>query len=78
MKKSKKFNTDFLYSTPNFLSGAGTAMNLAGNYYEYNVSISDTEADFNAIRNDFDMIGQDINDVLEIICKDKKKFITSK
>lgn len=78
MKESKRFNTGFLFSTPSFLSGAGTVINLAGNYYEYNVSASDCEADYNAIKNDFDMIGQDMNDVVKIVASDKNKFITSK
>lgn len=76
--KESRFNTGFLFSTPDFLSGAGTVINLAGNYYEYNISNSDSEADYNAIKNDFDMIGQDMSDTVESISVDKNKFITSK
>lgn len=78
MKESKRFNTGFLFSTPSFLSGTGTVINLGGNYYEYNVSPSDCEADFNAIRNDFDMIGQDMNDAVKSLSSDENKFIASK
>lgn len=66
MKKSKKY-TDILFSTPSFLSGAGTVINLAGNFYEFNISESEEEADCTAIRNDVDMIGQDMHEVLETL-----------
>lgn len=78
MKKQKRFVTDFLFSTPTFLSGAGTAINLAGNFYEFNSSDSDFEADKKAIENDFNMIGQDIYDVIDKIKEDKKVLISAK
>lgn len=78
MKKQKKYITDFLFSTPSFLSGAGTVINLAGNFYEFNSSDSGFEADEKAIENDFRMIGQDISDVIEKIKEDKKVLISSK
>lgn len=62
MKKRKRFITGFLYSDSSFLSGAATSINLAGNFYSYNVSETDKEADIRAIYNDFAMIGQDITD----------------
>jgi hypothetical protein len=78
MKKQKRFVTDFLFSTPTFLSGAGTAINLAGNFYDFNSSDSGFEADKKAIENDFNMIGQDIYDVIDKIKEDKKVLISSK
>ena len=78
MKKQKRYTTGFLFSTPSFLAGAGTVINLAGNFYEFNSSDSGFEADENAIENDFRMIGQDISDVFEKIVKDKKLLISSK
>lgn len=59
MDKESKFYTGFLFSTDNYLTGAGTIINLGGNYFEYNVTESG-EADCVAIRNDFEMVGQDI------------------
>lgn len=56
--------SDFLFSTPNFLVGAGSVMNIAGNYYSFNESESESEADAKAIENDFRMVGQDIYNVL--------------
>jgi hypothetical protein len=77
MKKQKRYTTGFLFSTPSFLSGAGTVINLAGNFYEFNSSDSGLEADEKAIENDFRMIGQDFFDVIENIKKDKKVLISS-
>lgn len=57
MKKQKRFTTGFLFSTPSFLSGAGTVMNISGNYYDFNSSETGSEADKKAIENDFRMIG---------------------
>lgn len=63
--KTKRFTTGFLFSSSSYLSGASTVINLAGNFYDYNSSDNEFEADEIAIENDFRMIGQDIYDVLE-------------
>jgi hypothetical protein len=65
MKKQRRFNTGILYSTSTFISGAATVINLAGNFYNYNASLTGVEADYQALANDFSMIGQDFNDVIE-------------
>lgn len=75
MKKPKKVFTDFLFSTPDFTTGAGSVMNLFGNYYEFNTSINGFEADHTALSNDFNMIGQDIRDILDEISIDRKKLV---
>ncbi len=64
MRKRNRYITGFLYSDNSFLAGAATSFNLAGNFYEYNLSDSDQEADSKAISNDFAMVGQDISDSL--------------
>lgn len=71
----KKFRTDFLFVTPTFLTGAGSVLNLAGNYYEFNTSESGYEADCMAIKSDFDMIGQDIQEVFTKIQGKQKPVI---
>lgn len=78
MKKQKRYSTDFLFSTPSFLSGAGTVMNLAGNFYEFNSSESGFEADEKAIQNDFRMIGQDFSDVVDKVKEERKLMNSSK
>ncbi len=76
MKRKKRFATDFLFSTPTFLSGAGTVINLAGNYYDFNASDSGSEADALALSNDFRMVGQDLADVLEVV-RDEKQMLST-
>ena len=76
MKRKQRFATDFLFSTPTFLSGAGTVINLAGNYYDFNASDSGSEADVLALSNDFRMVGQDLADVLEVV-RDEKQMLST-
>ena len=56
------FQTNFLTSTPSFLSGASTVFNLAGRHFAYNQSKTPEEADSRAIRNDWRMIGKDLHE----------------
>jgi len=58
--------TDFLVSTGSFLIGAGTIMNLSGNYFQYNYSRNGDEADKYAIYRDWRMVGQDIEKVVAV------------
>ena len=74
--KNKKYITGFLFTSPSFLTGAGTVINLAGNYYEFNTCSSGIEADEMAIEHDFRMIGQDITDIMEDIGKKYKTIIS--
>jgi hypothetical protein len=53
-------STDFLTPASSFLTGAGSVFALAGSYYSYNRSSTPQEADERAIRSDWAMIGQDI------------------
>jgi hypothetical protein len=64
MEKKTQFNTDFLFTSPNFLTGAATIFNLAGNFYEHNSSKSEDEADCSAIANDFKIVGNDLEKTL--------------
>lgn len=60
MNQKNEFETGFLYSTSNYLTGAATILNLSGCFYEYNSSETEAEADYKAIRNDFNVVGQDL------------------
>jgi hypothetical protein len=76
MEKQKRYTSGFLFSSPSFLSGAGTVFNLGGNYYRFNSSETGFESDEIAIENDFRMVGQDIFDVIENIKMDPScKFL---
>lgn len=61
-RKEKRFRTDILFSVPDYLIGAGTILNIAGNYYEFNYSSSGEEADLKAAESDWGVIGQDMRD----------------
>lgn len=69
----ERFYTDFLVATPSYLTGAGTVINIGGNYYRYNRSATPAQADARAIRQDFAMIGQDVHDVIETLENEKSK-----
>ena len=61
--------TDFLFTTPSFLTGAGTVMNLAGSFYDFNSSQSPNMADILAIKADFNIIGDDLSESMNcLIC----------
>lgn len=68
----KRYCTDFLFSTSTFLSGAGTIFNIAGNYYEFNSSESEPEADERALNTDWHIVGQDIEDAINQYEKETK------
>lgn len=70
----KIYKTDFLFSTPTFLNGMGSVLNIAGNYYTFNDSESDEEADFLALKSDWGVVGEDI---CESIIKVKKETSTT-
>lgn len=54
--------SDFLFADTSFLTGAGSALNIAGNFYSFNSSKSVEQADFEAIRSDWRMVGKDLAD----------------
>jgi hypothetical protein len=70
-----RFATDFLTSTNTFWGGAGTILNIRGNYYKYNSSSTPAEADAKAIYHDWAMIGQDMKDAID---EGKKKILLDK
>ncbi|WP_419802334.1 hypothetical protein [Mucilaginibacter sp.] len=60
MNNIEQNHTDFLFTTPSYLTGAATIFNLAGNFYEYNSCETGEEADRVAIANDFNITGDDL------------------
>jgi len=59
-----KYKTDFLFQKNNALVGAASAFNLAGNFFDYNTSGTENEADMKAIENDWGVVGQDLTKVI--------------
>ncbi len=76
MKKRKKYRSDFLFATPSFLIGAGSVFNIAGNYFDFNYSSSEKEADAKAIRSDWGVVGGDIESAVTEIVKKLKPSTT--
>ena len=60
MNNTEQNRTDFLFTTPTYLTGAATIFNLSGNFYEYNSCETGEEADRIAIANDFNITGDDL------------------
>lgn len=60
MNKGKEYRTDFLFATPDYLIGAGSVFNIAGNYFEFNTSATGEIADQNALESDWGVVGQDL------------------
>jgi len=56
--------TDYLFSTPDFFVGAGSAINLWGQYFLYNLSDTPEEADALAIRKDWETVGWDFRSAI--------------
>lgn len=51
--------TDFLFPKRNFLTGFSNVLNLFAAGSKFNTSQDSSEADFKAIKTDWDMVGQD-------------------
>lgn len=71
MNENKKFTSDFLFPNSSFAIGFGSVLNIFGNYYSYNASKSDLEADSKALLSDVGVIGQDMTKVLENVKREK-------
>lgn len=56
----KVFRSDFLFTTPTIWTGFGSVLDLFGSREQYNYSKSTLEADVKALRNDWGVVGQDI------------------
>jgi len=52
--------SDFLFARNGFFIGAGSTIDLWGNYFSYNVSRTTNEADGRAIASDWGVVGNDI------------------
>ncbi|MEO5916522.1 MAG: hypothetical protein ABIS50_19960 [Luteolibacter sp.] len=54
-------STDFLTARSSFITGAGSAFAIAGNYFDFNRSQTPDLADARALRSDWRIIGQDMD-----------------
>ncbi|MBL0912703.1 MAG: hypothetical protein IBJ09_10055 [Bacteroidia bacterium] len=60
MKKYTKFRSSFRFPRTSFLTGAGSAFNIAGNYYRFTFPENAAEADAKALEADWNAIGNDL------------------
>ena len=65
MEKKHTCRTDFLFSTPSFLTGAGSIFNIRGNYFRFKLSRSSELADMRAMQSDWCMVGKDLRKAFE-------------
>ncbi len=58
--------TMFLFAVPSFLSGIARVLDLGCQFDFYNESKTTEEADAKALYSDFRMVGQDLQEVMEL------------
>ena len=67
MKKQFRYITSLNLNASNFFDGVGSIVNLAGNSPRYDFLLSGSQADLIALKNDFNIVGQDIYNALDKI-----------
>jgi hypothetical protein len=65
--------SDFLFPRMSFLSGAASVFALAGNFYCFNASATESEADAKALFSDWSMVGQDLQNSIDAFRVENKK-----
>lgn len=58
--------TTFLFASPSFLSGVARVLNLGCQFDNYNESKTVEEADAVALYSDFRIVGQDLQEAMEL------------
>jgi len=71
MTRIKHYKSNLLFPRTSMLMGIGSIFNISGNYFEFDYSKSEKEADIKAIENDWGVIG---NDILEAISTSQKSL----
>jgi len=69
----KKAVTNLLCPKPSFILGLATVLNIKGSFFDFNYSDSEEEADFNALKSDWAMVGQDLFNSMESVKKEMRK-----
>ena len=63
----RRYRTDYLFPRTGFWAGAGSALNLEGNYFTFDTAPSGEEADRKALACDWGMIGQDLAESIKAL-----------
>jgi len=61
--------THYLYAIPDFWGGAACALDLGSTLTVYNESLTEAEADCNAIKADWMVVGKDMQTAIEDFAK---------
>jgi len=69
--KMFKLSSD-LYYKPSFIDGMGSVFNVRGNHFDYKYSANANEADINAIRRDWSIVGDDIRNSIQFHSNENK------
>lgn len=59
-------NSSDLFTTPSFLKGTARIIDLFGNLDDYNYKPTDKKVDTEALKRDWDIVGLDILDAIEL------------
>ncbi|EGP4751509.1 MULTISPECIES: hypothetical protein [Enterococcus] len=65
-----KERTNLLTANPSFFRGIGRLLDLGSTRNVYNTSENPEEADFNAIKSDWENVGEDFSNVYEKVNRD--------
>jgi len=68
-KRTTPSYSTFLFSEPSGLTGAGSILSIGGNYYDFNYSESEEEADFRAFEKDWEAVYDDMRSSFDRITK---------
>lgn len=72
MEVCKMNKTYFLFSEPSFIEGIARIIDFGSTLNQYNDSISDFEADYRALKSDWQAVGIDMQEALEEYGKQKQ------
>lgn len=61
-----------LYATPSFMEGVARLVDVTGTIDEYNYSASPEQADYRALRSDWEAIGRDIWNAISQFAKEQR------
>ena len=67
--------TCYLFARPSFVEGMARVFDFGNTLNEYNYSRSDEEADLLALRNDWEVIGQDLRMALARVKRERAKNV---
>lgn len=62
-----------LFAEPSFIEGMSRVLDLGGTLNQYNTSVSGEIADIEAIRLDWEMVGNDIQAAIDVLASEQNE-----